>query len=258
MEVRRAVLAFAATIIAGSSTVIAADPASASSTLVVTSDSVVYPGPSPITAALQLTSPARSYSSVYVSPQYLNGTLDGKGVQLFAYCVDILHYSGPGSFNVVSLLDYLGGNTTKYDRLAALIAAAGGPANADSDAATQAAAWEIMYDTTYDLGSGNFAISNIHNDSDLITDANSLLTQAVANAGKAGSNLNLFVAVNRDKQDMLFWTTSPVPEPATWAMMLLGYGVIGFAMRRRKLGAALKSACLSPLPDRQEPCSMTG
>ena len=25
-----------------------------------------------------------------------------------------------------------------------------------------------------------------------------------------------------------------VPEPATWAMMLLGFGVIGFAMRRRK------------------------
>ena len=29
---------------------------------------------------------------------------------------------------------------------------------------------------------------------------------------------------------------SPVPEPATWAMMLLGFGGIGFAMRRRKSG----------------------
>ena len=26
----------------------------------------------------------------------------------------------------------------------------------------------------------------------------------------------------------------PVPEPATWAMMLLGFGALGFAMRRRK------------------------
>jgi hypothetical protein len=25
-----------------------------------------------------------------------------------------------------------------------------------------------------------------------------------------------------------------VPEPSTWAMMLLGFGAIGFAMRRRK------------------------
>ena len=25
-----------------------------------------------------------------------------------------------------------------------------------------------------------------------------------------------------------------VPEPATWAMMLVGFGAVGFAMRRRK------------------------
>jgi len=27
---------------------------------------------------------------------------------------------------------------------------------------------------------------------------------------------------------------TPVPEPGTWAMMLLGFGAVGFAMRRRK------------------------
>jgi hypothetical protein len=27
--------------------------------------------------------------------------------------------------------------------------------------------------------------------------------------------------------------TAPVPEPATWAMMLLGFGMMGFAMRKR-------------------------
>jgi hypothetical protein len=27
---------------------------------------------------------------------------------------------------------------------------------------------------------------------------------------------------------------NPVPEPATWAMMLLGFGAVGFAMRRRR------------------------
>jgi hypothetical protein len=29
--------------------------------------------------------------------------------------------------------------------------------------------------------------------------------------------------------------TPPVPEPSTWAMMLLGFGAIGLAMRRRRL-----------------------
>ena len=29
-------------------------------------------------------------------------------------------------------------------------------------------------------------------------------------------------------------TTTAVPEPATWALMLLGFGGIGMAMRRRR------------------------
>jgi hypothetical protein len=33
-----------------------------------------------------------------------------------------------------------------------------------------------------------------------------------------------------------------VPEPATWAMMILGFGLIGTAMRRRRTGAALLPA----------------
>ena len=31
-----------------------------------------------------------------------------------------------------------------------------------------------------------------------------------------------------------FVTASAVPEPATWAMMLVGFGIIGFAARRRQ------------------------
>jgi hypothetical protein len=33
--------------------------------------------------------------------------------------------------------------------------------------------------------------------------------------------------------------TAPVPEPATWAMMLVGFGGLGATMRRRRSGAAL-------------------
>jgi len=32
-----------------------------------------------------------------------------------------------------------------------------------------------------------------------------------------------------------FGTLSAVPEPATWAMMLLGFGMVGFAMRKRNV-----------------------
>jgi hypothetical protein len=34
-------------------------------------------------------------------------------------------------------------------------------------------------------------------------------------------------------------TTPPVPEPATWAMMLVGFGGIGMAMRRRRRNTIL-------------------
>jgi hypothetical protein len=33
-----------------------------------------------------------------------------------------------------------------------------------------------------------------------------------------------------------------VPEPATWAMLIAGFGMVGFAMRRRKAGLASVSA----------------
>jgi hypothetical protein len=32
---------------------------------------------------------------------------------------------------------------------------------------------------------------------------------------------------------------APVPEPGTWAMMLIGFGAIGASMRRRRLNAKL-------------------
>ncbi|MXO60727.1 PEPxxWA-CTERM sorting domain-containing protein [Altererythrobacter salegens] len=36
-----------------------------------------------------------------------------------------------------------------------------------------------------------------------------------------------------------------VPEPATWALMLLGFGAIGFAMRRRRVGQSDRRIRLS-------------
>jgi hypothetical protein len=31
---------------------------------------------------------------------------------------------------------------------------------------------------------------------------------------------------------------SAIPEPTTWAMMLVGFGAVGYSMRRRKVGYA--------------------
>ena len=36
--------------------------------------------------------------------------------------------------------------------------------------------------------------------------------------------------------------TAPVPEPATWAMMTLGFGAMGFAMRRKNVSTRIRFA----------------
>jgi hypothetical protein len=41
---------------------------------------------------------------------------------------------------------------------------------------------------------------------------------------------------------VLYRSTGAVPEPATWAMMLLGFGAIGLASRRRRTRALAQIA----------------
>ncbi len=43
-------------------------------------------------------------------------------------------------------------------------------------------------------------------------------------------------------RDYGFQTWMAVPEPATWAMMILGFGLVGGAMRRRRVTAAINFA----------------
>ena len=42
-----------------------------------------------------------------------------------------------------------------------------------------------------------------------------------------------FTAGIGDEEHGLFAELLPVPEPSSWAMMLLGFGVIGVVLRRR-------------------------
>lgn len=58
----------------------------------------------------------------------------------------------------------------------------------------------------------------------------------VGNNGNAGSSNQLYFAAGiGDEQHGLFGTFAAVPEPATWVTMLSGIGMVGGAVRRRKM-----------------------
>ena len=51
----------------------------------------------------------------------------------------------------------------------------------------------------------------------------------------AYNNLGFFGVIDGSTlQGRTYMPTSAVPEPATWAMMLVGFGAVGFGMRRRR------------------------
>jgi uncharacterized protein (TIGR03118 family) len=51
-------------------------------------------------------------------------------------------------------------------------------------------------------------------------------------------NAVYFTAGIGDEEHGLFGQLNPVPEPGTWAMMLMGFGAAGFALRRRRVDGA--------------------
>lgn len=57
----------------------------------------------------------------------------------------------------------------------------------------------------------------------------------VGNGGLAGDPDKLYFAAGiGDEEHGLFGRFTAVPEPAEWAMLLTGFGMVGVAMRRRK------------------------
>jgi hypothetical protein len=59
-----------------------------------------------------------------------------------------------------------------------------------------------------------------------------------AQRGSQGSRTRTAAIQRAAFQDInrQFGLSSAVPEPTTWAMMLVGFGAVGFSMRRRKVG----------------------
>jgi hypothetical protein len=111
-------------------------------------------------------------------------------------------------------------------------------------AATQIAVWDVLGYHVALNGSSNLRSGGANNGVDILSDGvlgnlvttaenyalsheayAGILASTPAGGGFSGSNPALIVA------------SSPVPEPATWLMQILGMGILGAFIRHRKLAA---------------------
>ncbi len=161
-----------------------------------------------------------------------------RAVSYFTYCVDLLHYISNGSFEIRPL-SVIVTDATKRAQITALVTSIDpqitGTTQHDRDISTavQIAIWEIISETTntgYSLTTGAFRASGLTSATQTL--ANGYLAQVVNGGLVAQPNRQVSVLYSPTNQSQLFVTS--VPEPVTWMMMILGFGIIGGFMRTRR------------------------
>lgn len=86
----------------------------------------------------------------------------------------------------------------------------------------------------FDLLTGNFMGKVLGADGNPVA-IDGLWALMNGNGGSGGNpNTVYFTAGLNGEQDGLFGSLSAVPEPSTWALMLLGFGAVGVLVRRRR------------------------
>ena len=158
------------------------------------------------------------------------------------YCIDIFNYMRTGTFDLqaFSLADPI-----KENQLKRLLSATAGAIDStigfeqkrNVSAAIQMAVWEIVNESgtsAYSLDSGLFQMGttgSVANGGRAI--AQSYLTNIASFSATGTHSYRMLAAVNPiSNQRQIF--LAAVPEPSTWAMLILGFGVIGGALRKNR------------------------
>lgn len=181
--------------------------------------------------------PTNLSANVAIGRFNLTGTEQpgGAAVSFLTYCVDIFHPLQPASYDFAAIATLVP-NATKQAQLLALLANANPlvatAANPnEAAAAVQLAVWEISNETaaTYSFSAGAFRSSG-GNSGGARTLAMTYLDNITGGTWTPPANSSLQLLYSATSQSQLI---AAVPEPATWAMMLGGFGLIGGVMRRR-------------------------
>jgi hypothetical protein len=197
------------------------------------------------------------YENAGVGRILLTGTAaDASAVSFKTYCVDLFDWLGTGTFNDASIAS-LTLNGTRLARLTAFVTHADALVDtAEKSAAAQLGVWEILYETdgSYDVTSGSFSAAGgnlVGGDYNALTLANSWLGKVADRSWGLSPTQGLALLVpGPGNQPQAYVTASDrpqnvdapaaVPEPATWGMMIFGFGGVGAVIRRR--GTAVAAA----------------
>ena len=211
--------------------------------------------PGYLTGTLHLTDPNYAVTA-YVGVINLHGELVNEGnvtTDLKVFCIDITNDLANGTFTETTLANIesdQGGmahvlyTSAQVQNLTRFLAYARNQGITDSfsSAVAQLGVWEIISEastdyTGYDLNSGNLRVDGM--DSNVLSAANSWIA-ASQNQSTLGYTLHV-LDPGAHNQMQAFVTYLPgnnvqlgVPEPATWGMIVLGFGLLGSALRRRK------------------------
>jgi hypothetical protein len=229
--------------LAATAAMLALAPTAANAATIVV-NSVGFDAPGHRNGNISYTPSSYTLNNVGIGRLKLSGTDAGtmSAVQFLTYCVDIFHTLGAGTFTMPALSSYVT-NPLKLTQLTALVSnadpliavASTATAKRNASAAVQLGVWEILYEGsgTYNLGSGDFRVSN-GDSAAARTLANTWLGNVTGGTWTPAPGKQLGFLYNARNQSQIFLTG--VPEPMTWAMMLLGFGLVGNAIRGNAKG----------------------
>ena len=160
-----------------------------------------------------------------------NYVVGGAPASFLTYCLDLFHGTANGIYDIVSLSTlYTGTKATNINKILAN-AASGNATTTDESAAIQMALWEVAYETsgTFNVNSGVFNITGSGSSA-----ARNMANSYLSNLGtwNVSGSQTAQLLVSQGKQTQVF--LAPVPEATTWAMMIVGMGVVGSSVRRRR------------------------
>jgi hypothetical protein len=190
--------------------------------------------------------------NAHIGQFQFTGAMVGSGTTFDAltYCIDLTKFVSLGNVNYsdytivpISAVGTIsaakaGALNALLTNSLSLLANATGQTAINISAARQMAVWEILYETGANWSVTDAASAfSIGGSGAPLTAAQALANTYLSNVASsnwtASGNYQLRALNSPTRQSQVF--LAAVPEPATWAMMIVGFGAIGATLRRRRV-----------------------